>query len=80
MLDSAFSGIPMAEAAGNDALHFTSDHDTLRIVVRIIKDHNRAPKTKRWIVPDDYLPELAKIVRDRLHELPFLGPTTEKLG
>ena len=44
VLDLAFSDVPMAEAAVSDALHSTSDHETLRIVVPILKDLNHIPK------------------------------------
>lgn len=79
VLDLAFSDIPMAEAAVNEALHSTSDHETLRITVPVIRDLNNRPENRRWIVPDDRLPELVGIVRDRTHELPSPGSSKDKL-
>ncbi|KAI0388333.1 Endonuclease/exonuclease/phosphatase, partial [Xylariaceae sp. FL0594] len=79
VLDLAFSDVPMAEAMTNEALQSTSDHETLRIVVPITKDLTHRPKSKKWIVPEDRLPELADIVKHRIHELPSLGSSTEEL-
>ncbi len=79
VLDLAFSDITMAEAAINEALHSTSDHETLRIAVPATKVLDHRPENRRWTVPDDRLPELVDIVRDRAHELPPLGFSREEL-
>ena len=79
MLDLVFSDIPMAEAVVTEALHCTSDHETLRITVPIMKDLDQAPKPEGWILPEKKLPELAEMVRDKLHELPQLENHSEEI-
>lgn len=84
VLDLVYSNIPWAEAAVNPNLHCTSDHETLRIVVPIHpglrpSNHKPCPDSRRLYIPDDRLSDLARLVGERLHELPILGFAPEEL-
>ncbi|KAI1316169.1 hypothetical protein F5Y16DRAFT_420772 [Xylariaceae sp. FL0255] len=79
VLDLAFSNVPMADGQISEALYFTSDHETLRIVVPINKDLGCCPKSTKWTVPDDRLPEFMSIVKDRIYEFLSIGSNTEDL-
>jgi hypothetical protein len=84
VLDLVYSNIPWAEAAVNSNLHCTSDHETLRVVVPIHSelrpyDYPPCSEFRKFFVPDDRLPDLARLVGERLHELPPLGFAPEEL-
>lgn len=84
VLDLVYSNIPWAEAAVNSNLHCSSDHETLRIVVPThseLRPPNHKPhsESRKYYISDDRLPDLARLVEGRLHELPQLGFSPEEL-
>jgi hypothetical protein len=79
ILDLAFSDVPIVKAITNKALYFILNYKTLRIVIPIIKDYNRRPENKKWIILKNRLPELIDIVKNKTYKLPSLSFSIKKL-